>query len=216
MNHRLKLLIVVVLTFVITLSAGFLTEYIRQSITYSWAIDVGDEFVYDVSVTGNRTLGSQTLPPSIEPMNNTRVIVEITSLPNLTLMYYSYVFIQEVVEHTKTALWFDDRSPIPSEFNLAINPHCSRSLFPRGAWRHLDSLFPDQVDYAIPDHDAFIARMGFDSFFFGYWSNRTDHGSEWYGIINLETGVPIVLSFSEWDERQPWNYFYTVTMTIDN
>ena len=216
MDHRRKLLIVVALTFVITLSGGFLTEYIRQSITYSWAINVDDEFVYDVSVTGNATMGSQILPPLFEPMNNTRIIVEITSLPNLTLMYYAHVFLHEVIEYPKTYSRFEDGSTIPSEFRNAINSHASWSILPVGAWVHLDSLFPDQINSALPNHEAFLSRMGSDSFFFGYWANRTYSRSEWYGIIDLETGVPSVLSFSVWTEGQPWNQNYNVLMTLDN
>jgi hypothetical protein len=215
-NHHRKLLIVVVVTFVITLSGGFLTEYIRQSITYSWEIDVGDEFVYDVLVTGNSTMGSQVVPPPFEPMNNTRIIVEIASLPNLTLMYYAHVFRHEVIDHPKTSSRFDDGSTIPFEFYNAINSHASQSILPAGAWAHLDSLFPDQVNRALPNHREFISRMGSDSFFFGYWSNGTYNKSEWYGIIDLETGVPSVLSFSVWTEGQPWSHNYNVLLTLDN
>lgn len=216
MDRRLKLLIVVVLTFIITLSGGFLTEYVRQSITYSWAIEVGDEFVYDVSVIGNTTTGTQVLPPPLEPMNNTRIIVEITSLPNLTLMYYAHIFIQEVVEHPKTASRFEDDSDIPSEFYYAINAHASWSILPIGAWSHLDSLFPDQANQDIPDYQAYTSRSGVDAFIFGYWSNETVTWQEWRGIVDLDTGVPTVISFSVWSQGQPWSYFYNVTMTLDD
>ena len=215
MDHRRKLLIVVVFTFVITLSGGFLTEYIRQSITYSWAISVDDEFVYEVSVTGNSTLGSQIIPPPFEPMNNTRIIVEITSLPNLTLMYYAHIFLQEVVEYPKTYSRFEDGSIIPSEFRNAINSHTSQSMLPVGAWIHLDSLFPDQINRALPNHRAFLSRMGSDSFVFGFWSNGTYSRSEWYGIVDMDTGVPSVLSFSVWTVGQPWSHNYNVLMTLD-
>ncbi|MHA2153681.1 MAG: hypothetical protein ACXAAQ_17115 [Candidatus Thorarchaeota archaeon] len=211
MHQRLKVLIVVALTFIITLSGGFLTESFRQSITFSWAIEVGDEFIYDVSVIGNTTTGTQVLPPPLEPMNNTRIIVEVTSLP----IYYPHIFIQEVVEHPKTTSRFDDDSTIPAEFYYAINSHALWSILPIGAWGHLDSMFPDQVNWAIPDYASYFARSS-PEFIFGYWSNETGSKSEWHGIMDLATGVPSVISFSVWSEGQPWSYFYNVTMTLDN
>jgi hypothetical protein len=208
------MVIVVVLTFVITLSVGFLTEYVRQSMTFLWGIEVGDEFVYDVSVTGNTTTGTQVLPPPLEPMNNTRIIVEIISLPNLTLYYDGTSFIEDVVEHLKTTSRFDDGSDIPNEFYFPINTHASGSILPTGAWGHLDSLFPNQVNRTIPGQETFMTISGTNSFFFGYWLNETTHESEWHGIIDLSTGMPIVFSFSIWREGQPWIYSYTVTMTL--
>lgn len=214
MDHRLKLVIVVVLTFVITLSVGFLTEYVRESMTFSWGIEVGDEFVYEVSVTGNTSTGTQVLPPPLEPMNNTRIIVEIISLPNLTLYYEGTPFIEDVVEHLKTTSRFDDGSDIPNQFFYAINSHASRCILPTGAWGHLDSLFPNQVNRAIPSQESFMAVGGTSSFFFGYWLNETTNESEWHGIIDLNTGMPVVFSFSIWREGQPWIYSYNVTMTL--
>lgn len=214
MDHRLKLLLVVVLTFTITLSGGFLTEYMRQSMTFSWGIEVGDEFVYDVSVTGNSSTTTQVRPPPLEPMNNTRIIVEIISLPNLTLYYYGASFIQEVVEHPKTSCRFEDGSDIPAEYYYAMNSHASGYILPTGAWSHLDSLFPNQVNQAITNQELYISVSGGNSFFFGYWLNETSNTSEWHGILDLTTGVPVVSSFSVYSVGQPWIYSYTVTLTL--
>ncbi|MFW9794130.1 MAG: hypothetical protein ACFFEE_07510, partial [Candidatus Thorarchaeota archaeon] len=123
MDHRLKLLVVVVLTFIIALSGGFLTEYIRQSMTFSWGVEVGDEFIYTVSVVGNSSTTTQVQPPPFEPMNNTRIIVEIIELPNLTLYYNGDAFIQGVVEHLKTVCRFEDDSVIPAQYYTALNTH---------------------------------------------------------------------------------------------
>jgi hypothetical protein len=209
----MKLLVVVVLTFIITLSGGFLTEYFRQSISYSWAVGVGDEFVYEVSVTGNTTTPTQTLPPLYEPMNNTRIIVEITSLPNLTLMYYAHVFVQEVIEHLKTVSRFEDGSAIPVAYYNEINHHASFCILPIGAWGHLDSLFLDQFN---GQSEIYTAKGDVDSFIVGYWSNGTNSRREWQGTIDLETGVPTVITFSLWSRGQPWIYYNRVVMTLVN
>ncbi len=214
MDHRLKLLFVVVLTVVITLAGGFFTEYIRQSMTFSWGVDVGDEFLYEVSVTGNTTTETQVLPPLFEPMNNTRIIVEIVSLPNLTLYYAGISFIQNVIDHPKTTTRFEDGSDIQTEFYYAINNHASQSILPVGAWGHLDSLFPNHINREIPNQESFTSIAGLNSFYFGYWLNETTSTSEWYGIIDLSTGMPTAVSFSIWRVGQPWTYSYNVTMTL--
>ncbi|MFW9814606.1 MAG: hypothetical protein ACFFEW_01685 [Candidatus Thorarchaeota archaeon] len=217
MNHRLKNLVVVVLTFVITLSGGLLTEYARQSMVFSWAINVGNEFVYDVTVIGNRTTTSQVLPPPFEPMNNTRIIVEITSLPNLTLMYYSFIFVQEVVNFLKTSSQFENRSPIPPELYNTINSHVSMSMLPIGAWGHLDSLFPDQTNIELSDHESFISRYDNGVFFFGHWENQTGprpEVNEWHGIYDVETGVPSLITISVISRGALVSDIYTITMTL--
>ncbi len=214
MDYRLKLVVVVFLSFIIALSGGFLTEYIRQSMTFSWAVEVGDEFVYDVSVVGNSTTPSQTLPPPFEPMNNTRVIVEIISLPNLTLYFYGAPFIQDVVEHAKTTVRFEDGTDIPAIFYYAMNTHASWSILPIGAWGHLDSLFPNQINKAVREQDSYISIHRGDSFFFGYWLNQTYSTSEWHASLDLTTGIPTMFSFSVYTVGTPWTHSYVVTMTL--
>ncbi|MFW9810727.1 MAG: hypothetical protein ACFFE6_15230 [Candidatus Thorarchaeota archaeon] len=214
MDHRLKLLFVVVLTVIITLAGTFVTEYVRQSMTFSWGVDVGDEFLYEVSVTGNTTTTTQILPPIFAPMNNTRIVVEIVSLPNLTLYYSDIPFIQDVINHVKTIVRFENGSDIPTEFYYAINNHASNSILPIGAWGYLGSLFPNQINQAISNQEMYISVTKPDSFYFGYWLNETTSTSEWHGILNLNTGVPIDFSFSILRIGQPWVYSYNVTMTL--
>jgi hypothetical protein len=216
-DHRRKRLVVVVLTFVITLSGGLLTEYARQSFVYSWAIDVGDEFLYDVTVVGNRTTTTSVLPPPFEPMNNTQIVVEITSLPNLTLMYYSRLFVQEVVNYPKTSSQFEDGSPIPPEFYNTINSHMSMSMLPIGAWTHLDSLFPDQTNIELSDYESFISRFDNGFFFFGHWENQTrprPEVNEWHGIYDVNTGIPTLISVSVVSRGSLISDIYTITMTL--
>jgi hypothetical protein len=88
-------------------------------------------------------------------------------------------------------------------------------MIPKGAWGHLDSLFPDQANRDLPNYQSYISRTDTDSFIFGYWSNDTVSRTEWYCVMDLDTGIPIVISFSVWNEGQPWSYFYNVTMTLE-
>ena len=214
MDHRQRILAVAILTIVITLSVGFVTEYVRQSMTFSWAIEEGDEFIFAVVVTGNRTTGTQVLPPPFADMNNTRIAVEIVSLPNVTITFYARNFIENIVEHLKTSSRFANGTDIPSEYYYTINKHVSQCVLPIGGWSHLDSFFPNQVDRPIMNQESYISAHLRNSFFFGYKSNTSNYESEWHGIIDLDNGVPLIASFWIYQEGQPWSYSYTVTMTL--
>ena len=51
MFHRKKLVTALALTLIVTLVVAVSTEGIRQYMQFSWEIDEGDQFLYDVSVT---------------------------------------------------------------------------------------------------------------------------------------------------------------------
>jgi hypothetical protein len=213
MDHRERILAVVILTVVITLSAGFSTEYVRDSMTFSWAIEEGYVFIFDVSVIGNTTTGTTSLPPQLLGMNNTRIAVEIVSLPNVTITYYARNFIANIVEHLKTSSTFVNGSDIPSEYYFAINSHASMSMLPIGGWGHLDSFFPNEIADPLMDYESYLAVHLQNSFYFGYSSNETYQTSEWHGICDLTTGVPYIVSFWSYRTSQPWTYWYNVTMS---
>ena len=214
MDHRQRILTVVILTIVITLSVGFATEYVRQSMTFSWAIEEGDVFIFDVLVTGSTSTNSTSLPPPLASMNNTRIAVEIISLPNVTITFYTTNFIENIVGHLKTSSTFANGTSIPTAYYFPINIHISRSMLPIGGWNHLDSFFPNEIDRPFLEHESYLSARLRDSFYFGYSSNETSKQSEWYGIIDLNTGVPQIVSF--WVHRisQPWTYTYNVTMSL--
>ena len=214
MDHRQRILAVVILTIVITLSVGFATEYVRQSMTFSWAIEEGDVFIFDVSVTGDTSTNTTTLPPPLASMNNTRIAVEIISLPNVTITFYARNFIENIVEHVKTTSTFVNGTSIPIAYYFPINIHVSMSMLPIGGWSHLDSFFPNEVDRPILEYESYLSARLRDSFYFGYSSNETLDQSEWHGIIDLNTGVPQIVSF--WIRRisQPWTSTYNVTMSL--
>ncbi|MGY5856384.1 MAG: hypothetical protein RTS72_07265 [Candidatus Thorarchaeota archaeon] len=214
MDRRQRILAGVILTIVITLSVGFVTEYVRQSMTFSWTIEEGDVFIFDVSVTGSISTNATTLPPPLASMNNTRIAVEIISLPNVTIVFYARNFIENIVGHIKTATMFANGTNIPIEYYFPINIHLSRSMLPIGGWRHLDSFFQNKIDRPFLEHESYLSAHLSDSFYFGYSSNETIDMSEWHGIIDLDTGVPQIVSF--WIHRisQPWTSMYNVTMSL--
>ena len=214
MDHRQRVLTVVILTLVISFSVGFVSEYVRDTMTFSWAIDVGEEFVFDIVVMGNTSTGTTVLPPPYAIMNNTRISVEVISLPNVSTILYSGPFIETVVDHLKTNASFVNGTEIPVQYYDGINSLVSDCLLPVGGWIHLDAFFPNQLERPIMNRESYLSAHMRSFFFFGYKSNTTNYELEWHGLIDLATGIPNTVSFSIIDLGQPWNHFYTVTMTL--
>jgi hypothetical protein len=213
MDHRQRILAVVILTIVISLSVGFVTEYVRQSMTFSWAIEEGDDFIFDVIVTG-QTTNSTVHPLPFADMNNTRISVEIVSLPNVSIVFYSRPFLENIVEHTKTSSRFINGTEIPSERRFTINRHVSQCVLPIGGWLHLDSFFPNHIDRPFMEHESYLSVFRKPFFYFGYSENETIEAQRWYGIIDLETGVPLIVSFWLYGTSQALTYWYNVTMNL--
>jgi hypothetical protein len=214
MDHRQRILAAVILTIVVSLSVGFVTEYVRQSMTFSWAIEEGDGFIFDVIVTGQTTNSTVDFPLPFVDMNNTRISVEIISLPNVSITFYSGPFLENIVEHTKTSSRFSNGTEIPAEHRFTINRHVSRCVLPIGGWLHLDSLFPNHINQPFTEYESYISVFRRPSFYFGYIENETYKGQGWYGIIDLETGVPLTVSFWHFLTSQALTYWYNVTMNL--
>ena len=213
MDHRQRILAAVILTIVVSLSVGFVTEYTRQSMTFSWAIEEGDDFIFDVIVTG-QTTNSTVLPLPFVAMNNTRISVEIISLPNVSIVFYSKPFLENIVEHTKTSSRFINGTEIPPAHRFTINKHVSRCVLPTGGWLHLDAFFQNQINRPFMEHESYLSVFRRTSFYFGYSENETLEAQRWYGIINLETGVPLIVSFWLYRTSQALTYWYNVTMNL--
>jgi hypothetical protein len=182
--------------------------------TFSWAIEEGDEFIFDVIVTGITTNGTDERLPPYADMNITRISVQITSLPNVSIVFYSRHFLGNIVEHTKTSSHFANGTDIPSEYRFTINRHVSRCMLPIGGWLHLDAFFPNQVDRSFVDYESYLSHFRGPSFYFGHIENTTYESEEWYGIIDLETGVPLFVSFWLYRTSSAHTFWYNVTMSL--
>ncbi|MFW9974058.1 MAG: hypothetical protein ACFFDQ_02165 [Candidatus Thorarchaeota archaeon] len=214
MDHRTRILAAVILTFVVTFSVGFVTENIRESMTFLWTIEEGQEFVFAVKVTGITTTNYSVSPPPFVEMNNTYIRVEILSLPNVTIIFYADTFLKNIVEPIKTSSSFSNGTDIPTEFRFIINRHISQCILPVGGWRHLDFFFPNQIDIPFVEHESYISKFYGNSFYFGYSINATNEAQDWYGIIDLETGVPHIVSFWFFRTSRVLTYWYNVTMNL--
>jgi hypothetical protein len=182
--------------------------------TFTWAIEKSDVFIFDVSVTGSVSTSTITLPPQLAAMNNSRVAVEIVSLPNVTIIFYGSNFIETVVEHMKTSSTFSNGTIIPVQYYFAINSHLSNCFLPIGGWGHLDNFFLNEIERPFLEHESYVSASSSNFFYFGYSSNSSNHIIEWHCFIDPSTGVPQIVSFSDYHVNQPWTYTYNVTMRL--
>lgn len=176
---------------------GILTTQETYVPDLEWAIKEGQEYKYTVRVYGyrrvvdpeNDTLVYYNLP-FFTPMNNTRIIMNTSSLPSTPLPANQDAFTERVIEHMKTTCRFENESAIPLVFYDRINQVLSHCLLPIGNWEYLDSLYPNEVENPFTP-GMYISKMCSEHFEIGHilW---TGYGEEnWYGNVSLTLGIPI-------------------------
>jgi len=167
------------------------TDDKRPATDFVWSIDVGDEFIYQVEtfhfvVDNFYNISSQ----DISAINNTRIRMVITSLPDIPQMINGELFITEVINLTKTHCSFENGSEItPSCYNV-INTLLSATLLPTGDWALLDILYPDEVSDAFYPGE-FTSALHDDYFLFGYELWPIDAILRWSANVTLDNGIPL-------------------------
>ncbi len=217
MFHRKKLVTALAFTIIVTLVVAVSTESIHQYMQFTWEIGEGDQFVYDVSVTGYFRTSSSSLPPALTPLNNTQVQVEIISLHNISLFISSPVFAETVIEHEKTDTTYADGTRIHILIYDQINNLASRCFLPVGTWSILGSFYPDQ--FARPDNlnstvESYFAYQFHEFFIIGFISYRNMSESGWFGYVSPETGVPTNMTSWAWGITDLAEYSYVMTLTL--
>jgi len=205
-----------VITMIATLVVAVSTEGIRSYMLFSWQIDEGDQFVYDVSVTGFYRSGASTLPLPLAPLNNTQVQVEIISLRNISLFVTAASFAETVIDYQKTDTTYADGTRIHVLHYYEINTLASRCFLPRGTWSRLGSFYPDQ--FSRPDNttiavESYFAYQFHEFFIIGFVSYAETAESGWFGYISPETGVPLNMTSWGWSSTSLAEFSYIMTLT---
>ena len=163
----------------------------RPATNLVWSIDIGDEFIYQVETSffveyNTYNISSQ----DITAINNTRIRMVITSLPDIPQMINGELFITEVINLTKTHCSFENGSEItPGCYNV-INTLLSATLLPTGDWTLLDILYPDEVSDAFYPGE-FTSALHDDYFLFGYELWPGDANIRWSTNVTLDNGIPL-------------------------
>ncbi|MHA2380422.1 MAG: hypothetical protein ACXADS_14200, partial [Candidatus Thorarchaeota archaeon] len=135
----------------------------------AWSVEIGEEFIYEIQTKGIHFESNFDLTPVIaliSAMNNTRIRMVITSLPDLPPMVDGYTFAAEVINQPRTHCVFENGSELPTSYD-DINNLLSSSLLPTGDWHLLDWCFENEVDDAFFP-GVYISELREDHFFLGY------------------------------------------------
>jgi len=163
----------------------------RPATNLVWSIDIGDEFIYQVEASHFVEYNTYNVSSQdIAAINNTRIRMVITSLPDIPQMINGELFITEVINLTKTHCSFENGSEITPDCYNVINTLLSATLLPTGDWTLLDILYPDEVSTAFYPGE-FTSALHNDYFHFGYELWPMDAILRWSANVTLDNGIPL-------------------------
>ncbi len=114
----------------IGVAALFFGDTQKPTSNLAWSVEIGEEFIYEI----------QTKGIYLSAMNNTRIKMVITSLPDLPPIVDGYTFAAEVINQPRTNCVFENGSELPTSYD-EIKSLLSSSLLPTGDWPLLDWCF---------------------------------------------------------------------------
>jgi hypothetical protein len=215
MRYRKRMTTAVVLSLVVALLVSVSTESLRDYLYFRWQVQEGEQFIFEVSVKGYRKSGSMIYPVAQAVLNNTRLLVEIVSLPNDSLIIEGVTFAEQVIEYMKTQISFENGTGIPLNLFFEMHNLGSRCFLPRGPWNLLDSFYPDNLVQPINSTvESYIAYFRENSFFMGYISYGVNSSAGWNCVCSLNTGVPLIMETWAWNYGDLVEYSYNVTLSF--
>ena len=183
---------IAVLVMLISVS-GFLVFNRYGPSNLEWGVNEGDTLVLTLKVTEYyRASGI-----AIDTVSNwTDVNMTISSLPVLSEWKDQNFFIKNITRFRKTEC---NHTGLPNNYTWISKQLISLLTMPVGDWAWLDSLYPDSLTrWGYPEHgfeEHFIARFEDDCFYFQRTTVKPMfpnwHTTNWFGWINMTTGVPI-------------------------
>jgi hypothetical protein len=208
-------MIAVALTLIIALCVAVTTESVRGYLLFGWQIDEGEQFVFEISVEGYSKTGSFITPVAQMLLNNSRIQVEIVSLPANAIILDGQTFAQHVIEHLKTSTRFENGTSIPAGLYFELNNLASRSFFPRGPWNYLDEFYPDQFAQPMNETaESYISYLLDDVFYVGHIAYGEGQASGWHCLCSKDTGIPSEMTTWAWSIGGLHEYSYNVTLSI--
>jgi hypothetical protein len=215
MRYRNKMMTAVVLTIIVCVLVASSTESIRDYLYFTWQVQEGDEFIFEVSVEGYTETGHVFFPVAQAVLNNTRLKVRIISLPSDSIISDGTTFAEYVIEHMKTNVSFEDGTPLPLNLVFEMNNLVSRSFLPKGSWNLVDSFYPNNLVQPINSTaESYISAILGDSFYLGHILYDMNDGVGWSCTCSMDTGIPSSVMSWAWSYGGLVEYSYNVTLTI--
>ena len=215
MQYYKKMTAAVTLTIIVALLVSVSTENLREYLYFRWQVQEGEQFIYEVSVEGYREIDSTIYPIAQAVLNNTRLRVEIESLPSDSIIIDGTTFAEQVIEYAKTQISFENGTGIPTNLFFEMYNLGSRCFLPRGSWSLLDSFYPDSLARPVNSTaESYIAYLRENSFYMGYISYDLNSSSGWNCICSLNTGVPLFMETWAWSYGDLVEYSYNVSLSF--
>ena len=177
----------------IGVAALFFGECQKPTSNLAWSVEIGEEFIYEIQTKGIYSESNFDLSLGIalfSAMNNTRIRMVITSLPDLPSMIDGDTFAAEVINQPKTHCVFENGSELPTSYD-DINNLLSSTILPTGDWFLLDWCLENEIDKAFFP-GVYVSELREDHFFLGWELWPGDALFKWSANVTLETGVPFI------------------------
>ena len=220
----MKILLLVIILVCTILLYGIYTAYQYSKMDSSrlyWGVDVGTQFTYVVQVFGynmtyvyipeNDTYSKVESSLFMMPLNNTRIIVTISNLPQLPVLTDANSFAEDVIPKIKTHVCFENGTAILQQLAILMTSLTSNILLPIGDWVLLDALYQDEDPDSPMMKTWYISKQHADSFEIGYTNYGPDYASGWSGNISQSTGIPIVGNIWRWNAIEEYSYSVYIT-----
>ncbi|MFW9958819.1 MAG: hypothetical protein ACFFCT_12175 [Candidatus Odinarchaeota archaeon] len=163
-----------------------------------WGVEVGDQFSYSLEALG---FFDYYYDHHCLPLNNSVIIFNITSLPEIPFYCDQPKFSELIVNRVKGYALFENGSSMNQECEIIVTSLISKALLPVGDWAYIDTLYDDQ--------GAWFSFSDGDFFHFGLISQYSLGAPGWSAKISLDDGVPITVT-----EHPPYWHLGIVTLTL--
>ncbi|MFW9806122.1 MAG: hypothetical protein ACFFFK_05285 [Candidatus Thorarchaeota archaeon] len=164
-----------------------------------WGVEAGDQFSYSVIAREDYGYGSPYLD-----LNDSIIVFEITSLPDIPVYCDRAMFLDLVVDCTKVTVAHDNGSSLDSSISSDLSTLFSNSLLPMGDWWFINGLFSDHARGGLgaPVQDPWFSRFEGSVFCFGEIQITCVGAPGWDADISMDDGVPYVVHEypSDWGE----------------
>ena len=213
----------IVMATVISAAVVLVALQYSSTTTLEWNVEQGTTLTYLIQVSGFTSQGdplniTSRGPPPFCDLNNSKVTVEVTWLPEVPPELNGASFSELMIETTKTTLvspvrYMNGTEVIDPPYEL-LNDLVSQCLLPIGGWSLLDSFYPDEpnLEFAC---NTYISRFEVEGFLVGHRYFNIDSGHGWIGTIALETGIPLTAEVwaSQYYGNDWFSYHIVLTLT---
>jgi len=187
-----------------------------------WAEIADTTMIYDFRIY--ETGGNGDIVDDWVPWNNSQIVINILSVPDLPDNITARIFIEEIANPREVNASFLDGSDIGVNSQIPIESLVSFLMFPVGDWTFVESLFDTKLDIVYNEESPFpsqyeyngtIVLTGEYSLYREWRMPGSGHGSYYsstYGLVNRTTGLPNYIEYY-WLFSHVSGYNYTVILT---